>query len=117
MTQDNNAIWGNTCLPIVLESLGKSDPEIKGVRLHFAFGDVATATFMDRSGNETMELLPIFSLDYCAALGTPSNLNALTLDIFEENFVTIECRYFPVGATAEDIVAILREWAEPMVGQ
>lgn len=110
--RDDNDIWGNTCLPVVLESLGKSINEIKAVVLRFNYGEVATATFFHRNGQQTQEVLPIYSLDDAAALGTPRGLTAFALDITEGNFVTVECRYFPLGATAKDIVALLKDWAE-----
>lgn len=114
---DDQAMWGDTCLPVVLEALGKADAEIDGVSLHFEFGQLATATFTDRDGNKTLEVLPVFGCDSSAALGTPLHVNAVDVHIAKEQFVIIECRYFPVNASPHDIVAMLRALDAATEGQ
>lgn len=105
--EDN--IWGNTLLPAVMDAIG-IDGDAKGVRLHFEYGEYATATIMRDDQDDAVHILPLFGTNVISeALGAPKYLQAITIDIEKDMFAICHCRYVPLDASIDGIVAALRK--------
>lgn len=101
-------IWGITLLPAVMEAIG-IEGDVKGVRLHFEFGNYATATIMRDGYDDLVRQLPLFSTRAISeALHAPKGMQAITLEIMKDKFAICYCRYFPIEASLDGIVAALK---------
>lgn len=113
---DDDYCWGNTWLPAVLEAIrdaphvsGGFEGKVYGIRLHAEYGMFATATIMHGCGSEITGILPHFGTNWLsAALGAPRGLQAITVDIHEEKFVIVHCRYAPIDTPIDAVVAALK---------
>jgi hypothetical protein len=105
----DNDIWGNTWLPAVLDALGDYPEKTYAVRLHFEYDMPATATFLHGDGSELTRILPLKGTNVLSvAMGAPRGLQALTINIEEGVFVIAECRYAPIEASLEQVIAALK---------
>lgn len=104
---DDTNVWGDIVLPKVLAALG-IEGAAKAVRLHFEYGQFATATISRDGLEDDMRLLSIFGTsDVAKTLCAPDGVQAITVDIQAGGFLTVDCRYIPLKAATDELVATL----------
>lgn len=106
---DDDLIWGNTLLSIVLEAIGGIDGNVTGITLHAEYGMFTTVTIRRPGLADEMRTLPHFGTEWLSpALAAPRGLQAITVDIAKEMFTIVNCRYVPIEASIDKLIAALK---------
>lgn len=106
---DEELIWGNTLLPIILDAIGDIDGNVTGITLHAEYAMFATATIVRPELEDEFRILPHFGTEWMSpSLAAPRGLQAITLEIAQDFFAIVNCRYLPIEASVDKLVAALK---------
>lgn len=100
--------WGDIWLPVILKAVTGTEIGARGVRLHFEYGMYATAALIYDDDSESVRTLSLFGTNSISeVLNAPRYLQAITLDVEENKFVIANCRYAPMDANLDEVLATL----------